>query len=184
MGIIQPREFLLKTGEIIVVRSVQPEDTKSLLALTSEILQEREFMLTEPDEFQITEEQERAWLRQHRDNPDMIALLAFSHSLLIGSLNFACEDRKRLAHSGAFGMSVRKEWREKGVGRALLQSLLAWARANPQIEKVGLQVFASNERAIHLYKTLGFIEEGRAIKAIKTASGHYIDLMYMATFVK
>jgi RimJ/RimL family protein N-acetyltransferase len=184
MGIIQPREFPLKSGEKIVVRSVLPEDTRNMLELVSEILQEREFMITQPEELQVTEEQEQVWLQQHNDDPGMIALLAFSHTLLVGYLHFACEGRKRRAHSGKLGMAIRKEWRAKGVGRALLQSLLDWAQDNPQIEKVCLEVFANNSRAIHLYESLGFVEEGRSIKGIKIAPGYYTDLVLMAKFVK
>ncbi len=184
MGTMQPREFALKTGEMIVVRSGIPEDTKSLLELAPEVLREGEFMITELDEFQVTEEQEQAWLQQHQDDPGMIMLLAFSQTLLVGYLNFACEGRKRRAHLGKLGMAVRKEWRSTGVGRALLQSLLDWAKDNPQVEKVCLEVFANNSRAIHLYQSLGFVEEGRVIKGIKIAPEHYIDLVLMATFVK
>jgi RimJ/RimL family protein N-acetyltransferase len=45
------------------------------------------------------------------------------------------------------------------VGTALLQALLEWAESSPVIEKVCLDVFATNEPAIRLYKNLGFIEE-------------------------
>jgi RimJ/RimL family protein N-acetyltransferase len=42
-----------------------------------------------------------------------------------------------------------------------------------------LQVFATNENAIKLYKKLGFIEEGRHIKAIKQLDGEYVDIVQM-----
>jgi RimJ/RimL family protein N-acetyltransferase len=184
MSIIQPREFTMKTGEKIIVRSVLPEDTRSLHELSLEILREREFMITQPEEFLFTEEQERIWLKQHNDNPDAISLLAFAQTTLVGYLHFACEERRRRAHSGKFGIAVRMEWREKGVGRAMLQALLDWAQDNPQVEKVWLEVFATNSRGIHLYETLGFVEEGRLSKEIKIAPGHYIDLVLMSRFVK
>ena len=184
MSSIVPREFTIKSGETIVVRSVLPEDTNSLHELSAEILREREFMITLPEEFLFTEEQERIWLKQHDDNPSAIFLLAFAESMLIGYLHFACEERRRRAHSGRFGMAVRKEWREKGVGRALLQALLDWAQDNPLVEKVWLEVFAINSWGIHLYEELGFVEEGRLSKEIKIAPGHYVDLVLMSRFVK
>ncbi len=168
----------------MVVRSVLHEDTRGLQELSTEILREREFMITQPEEFQFTEEQERAWLQQHNDNPGMISLLAFAQKTLVGYLQFACEERRRRAHSGKFGMAVRKEWREKGVGGALIQALLDWAWDNPQVEKVRLEVFATNSRGIHLYQKLGFVEEGRLLKEIQIAPRQYIDLILMSRFVK
>jgi len=184
MSTIQPCEIPLKTGEKIVVRSVLPEDTKSFHELSAEIVGEREYMITLPEEFLFTEEQERIWLRHHNDRPRAIFLLAFAQSMLVGYLHFACEERRRRAHSGTFGMAVRKEWREKGVGRALLQALLDWAQDNPDVEKVWLEVFATNSSGIHLYESLGFVEEGRLSKEIKIAPGHYVDLVLMSRSVK
>jgi ribosomal protein S18 acetylase RimI-like enzyme len=62
----------------------------------------------------------------------------------------------------------------------LLTALLEWAERNPLIEKVSLGVFSTNYRAISLYKSMGFIEEGRKIKEFKTSENEYIDdiLMY------
>jgi RimJ/RimL family protein N-acetyltransferase len=184
MSSIQPREIPLKTREKIVVRSVLPEDTRSFHELSAEIVREREYMITLPEELLFTEEQEHQWLGQHHDSPRAIFLLAFAPSMLVGYLHFACEERRRRAHSGTFGMAVRKEWREKGVGRALLQTLLEWARDNPDVEKVWLEVFATNSRGIHLYQSLGFVEEGRLSKEIQLAPGHYVDLVFMSRFVK
>jgi len=184
MSTIQPREFTLKTGEKIIVRNVLPEDTGMLHELSSEILREREFMITQPEEFLFTEEQERAWLQQHHNNPGALSLLAFAQTTLLGYVHFACEERRRRAHSGKFGIAVRMGWRERGVGRALLQALLDWAQDNPLVEKVWLEVFATNSRGIHLYETLGFVEEGRLSQEIKIAPGRYIDLVLMSRFVK
>jgi ribosomal protein S18 acetylase RimI-like enzyme len=43
------------------------------------------------------------------------------------------------------------------VGTALLRTLLEWAEANPLIEKFGMEVVATNETAIRLYRKLGFV---------------------------
>jgi len=70
------------------------------------------------------------------------------------------------------------------VGTALLQRLLKWAEANPIIEKVALEVFATNDSAIRLYKKLGFIEQGVARKEVKLGPGRHVDVLSMYRFVK
>jgi hypothetical protein len=46
-------------------------------------------------------------------------------------------------------------------------------------EKIFLTVFETNKNALKLYKDLGFIEEGRHIKAIKQLNGEYVDTVQM-----
>jgi RimJ/RimL family protein N-acetyltransferase len=79
-------------------------------------------------------------------------------------------------------MSVERAWRGKGVGEGLLNVLMAWAKGNPLIEKVGLSVLSSNTRAIGLYKKLGFIEEGRRPREIKMGPREYVDEILMFRF--
>lgn len=81
-------------------------------------------------------------------------------------------------------MSVACECRNQGVGKAMLSILLAWAKENPLIEKVCLEVFAENENAIALYAKVGFVEEGRKVKAIKVNENVYDDLISMTYFTK
>jgi putative acetyltransferase len=73
-------------------------------------------------------------------------------------------------------------WQDKGIGRAMLTHLIDWARSNPLVERIELRVRSINSRAIELYKKVGFKEEGRFVKRIKTSNG-YIDDISMALFV-
>lgn len=63
----------------------------------------------------------------------------------------------------------------RGVGRALLEALIAWARAAPAVRKIELHVRAPNTRAQALYRALGFTEVGRWRERIQLAPGQYVD---------
>ena len=52
---------------------------------------------------------------------------------------------------------VEPEYRNRGIGRALLQSARGWAEAR-NADGVSLQVAAANERARKFYKDMGFRE--------------------------
>jgi len=71
-----------------------------------------------------------------------------------------------------------------GIGRKLMESIIQWAQNNPAIEKVFLNVFSTNQKAIRLYKYLGFREEGRFINAIKQSDGEYVDVLQMYIMTK
>lgn len=56
-------------------------------------------------------------------------------------------------------VTVRKEYRRRGIARSLLRSLMEAGRAQ-QVERFTLEVRRSNAGAIALYQSLGFRQEG------------------------
>jgi ribosomal protein S18 acetylase RimI-like enzyme len=87
------------------------------------------------------------------------------------------------SHVVRLTIAVHEGHQRQGVGRALINELLRWARSNPYVEKVEPQVRSSNERAIALYRSLGFVEEGRKTRRLKVGPNEYLDDLYMALWV-
>ena len=79
---------------------------------------------------------------------------------------------------GEIGMLVARERRGHGVGTALVQHAIVWAR-EAGLHKLSLDVFAHNEAAIGLYRKLGFVEEGRRVKHYRRANGELWDAVQM-----
>ena len=57
-------------------------------------------------------------------------------------------------------IGVRAHARGQGIGATILDALLAWSR-EAGAREIFLDVRPSNESAIHLYETRGFVEIGR-----------------------
>lgn len=76
-----------------------------------------------------------------------------------------CEGNKliRFRHKAEFGICILKEYWGHGIGKVLLENILIWAD-NVGIEKISLTVVQTNIKAIELYKSYGFIQEGLLIK--------------------
>lgn len=184
MSTISTTTVQLKNNHTVTLRTAQPEDAAAFLGLVYGIFAEGEFVLSTLDDFRMTEEQEAAWIQENLDNPGNVVIVAEGDGKIIGMINFRSEERKRVRHNGELSMSVHQAWRDKGVGRALLRALIEWAEQHPVLEKVCLQVFANNARAIALYTSLGFREEGRQVRDIKMESGEYIDVLMMGRFVR
>lgn len=81
-------------------------------------------------------------------------------------------------------LAVHPGWHGRGVGRALLASLIEWATAAPAVEKIELHVRSSNTPALILYRKLGFAEIGRWRRKVKVAPGRYVDDVAMELLVK
>jgi RimJ/RimL family protein N-acetyltransferase len=72
------------------------------------------------------------------------------------------------------GMMVEVAWRGRGVGAALLQAGIDWARS-VGAHKIALQHWPTNERATALYDKFGFVEEGRLRRHYRRRSGELWD---------
>ncbi len=183
MGHIALKECISKTGEPFTLRTAEPDDALRMLAYVRAVAKRTSFFIIEPDEFDMTEEEEREWIQDHCDGRGKLLIVAEADGRVIGSLGFDNGERRRLAHRGTFGLSVVDEWRGKGVGTAMLRALIDWAEENPLIEKLNLNVFATNTKALGLYKKLGFVEYGRSPKEVKIGPGEYVDTILMHRYV-
>ncbi len=85
----------------------------------------------------------------------------------------------RRAHARGLGIALAAEWQGRGVGRRLMSRLLDWADNWAGVLRVELTVHADNERAIALYRSMGFVEEGRH-RAYALKNGRYVDAFFMA----
>lgn len=89
-----------------------------------------------------------------------LAIIAEVKGKVVGNLNFSGGPRERTSHVGEFGVSVLKEYWGNGTGEELIEYLINWSKGTGIIRKINLRVRNDNTRGIHLYRKLGFIEEG------------------------
>ncbi|CAG9942867.1 unnamed protein product [Clonostachys rosea f. rosea IK726] len=61
----------------------------------------------------------------------------------------------------SIGISLSSEYHNKGYGREAFNWMLDWAFRYAGLHTVFLNVFPYNEKAVRLYKSLGFVQEGR-----------------------
>ncbi|KAL3467208.1 acyl-CoA N-acyltransferase [Aspergillus heterothallicus] len=96
------------------------------------------------------------------DKPD------WKTAIPIGRMSLQNPLGKLTAHNrnAALGISFIESARGKGYGREAINWILDWAFEIGGLHRVSLEVLASNERARRLYKSVGFVEEGRQREAV------------------
>jgi RimJ/RimL family protein N-acetyltransferase len=104
-------------------------------------------------------------------------LVAVDGKRIVGWCDVAPRDIPGFEHTGGLGMGLVAEFRGRGVGARLLKAVIARCRKRG-IEKIELQVLASNRAARALYRKFGFRHEGRRIRARKL-DGKYDDVILM-----
>ncbi len=85
---------------------------------------------------------------------------------------------KRFSHKIEFGVCVLKDFWGYGMGKNLLKESIFWADSNG-IKKITLNVLETNDKAITLYKKLGFEIEGILKKDKLHSDGKYYNTIVM-----
>jgi RimJ/RimL family protein N-acetyltransferase len=173
-----PETVLLKDGRSAIVRRARPEDSEAWIAHVNAIGAEGVYIMTE--KFTRTVEEIRKQFQEDAP-PTTLWLAAEVDGRLVGGANFSRGGPSKNAHTASLGVTVRKEFRGLGLGEAMMQAGIAWARS-VGVAKLKLGVFATNTSAIALYHKLGFVEEGR-LKNEVILEGRPVDELLMARFL-
>ena len=110
---------------------------------------------------------------------DHIFVAVLEDGTVIGSAGLQVCTNPRMRHVGTVGLYVHTDYQNQGVGTALMKVLLELADNWLMLVRVELEVFADNERAIHLYEKLGFEKEG-LLRMTTVRDGRYVDDCKMA----
>jgi len=115
------------------------------------------------------------------ESPDSLTVGAFdAQGPLVGAAGLHFETRERWRHKATlFGMVVEPGSRGAGRGRALVEMLLAAARARPRLRTVQLTVTQGNAAAQRLYEAAGFRVFGVEPMAVAQGGG-FLGKLHMA----
>ena len=175
------REIILADGRRALLRDVREEDAAALYQLEVDTTADALLQGEDPDTEPLHVDDRALWIEAVLAGAAWVAIVAEIEGEVVGVLEIRARDLPKLtAHVGRFFISLKPSARGLGLGRGLLEMMLEWARENPRIEKVSLGVLNTNERAIRLYESLGFKEEGRKWREFKLPDGTYADDVLMA----
>lgn len=186
MGHVSPTPFTLRNGTSCIVRSALVDDAPRLLSFVPETFASTDLVLTQADEWKMTEAQERAFLQECFDTPGSLALVAevdaskTSGHGFAGMLTLKQGHRRRAEHTTYLGMMVGEAWRGMGVGDALMQCAVAFGKATPVLRRITLEVAAVNAAGLGLYKKHGFEIEGVRKGQFQRKPGVFEDDFVMA----
>ena len=165
----------------IKIREAETEDAARIIEFLKEITSESEFLITTPEEVPSVKEEEE-FIKRMKRSPYSLFIIALDREKVVGSLTFVGNSRRKVKHTGEFGISVLKGYRRKGIATRMIECMIEWARKKG-IEKIHLKVVEDNMAAISLYRKLGFEFEGRQEKAIKLEDGTYKDVLLMGIWL-
>ncbi|HXH21984.1 MAG TPA: GNAT family N-acetyltransferase [Dehalococcoidia bacterium] len=157
----------------VFVRPARAEDMPAVLAIYNyEVANGVATFDTEPRSLEV----QMAWLESHRD--PYCALVAVDGEEVVG---FGCLSRYH--ERPAYGLSVEdtvyvhQDRRRQGIGRLLLEALIAEGRARHFHTILG-RITGENRPSIELHAQLGFVEAGRE-REVGRKFGRWLDVVTM-----
>jgi len=154
----------------------QEEHAAALQAATDIVAREKKYFLrTEAPSVEKT----LAFIQtnQEKGNPFFVAM---ADGKLAGWCGIERAAHMNMAHVGRLAIGILPDYREQGMGTALMKKVLAAAKERGMI-RIDLSVYADNERALALYKKMGFVVEGIAERDAKI-DGAYRTCVLMVRF--
>jgi RimJ/RimL family protein N-acetyltransferase len=155
------------------VRPATPWDARSFFEMFAAVCAEGRWIRSEAPTGSV-----RHYRRQFARSwtSDEASLVAVAGPEVIGHLSVAREEHPATRHVASLGMAVAREWRGRGVGSALLEEAVRWAR-EVGVEKLALTVYPDNGAARRLYERFGFELEGRLSGHSKLSNGYRDELV-------
>ena len=83
-------------------------------------------------------------------------------------------------HEGAKLRRIAVTAPGSGFGRPFLRAIVDWVFTSTACERVWLDVFTHNERACHVYRSLGFRDDGLLRQAYRMPDGTRADRLLMS----
>lgn len=113
---------------------------------------------------------------------DSKMFFGYENNNIVGMTGVVFPSRVRQKHTAwIYWVWLKSEFIGKGYGKKMIQHAINMAFERPSVVKINLQVVSSQEKAIMLYKSLGFVESGRQVKEI-FLDNDYLDFISMEKF--
>jgi RimJ/RimL family protein N-acetyltransferase len=162
-------------GRRVILRPVSVDDVPGLLD-----------MLADPEGNRLTgthaefnEETARRWYSTRGEQDDRLDFAIVERSTGEYAGEVVLNDLDRGNHAVGFRISLRTGFQDRGLGSEATRLVVDYAFHTLGLHRIGLEVYAFNPRARHVYERAGFVYEGTRRDALLW-DGEWFDAIEMA----
>lgn len=169
----------LKNGKEALLRNGEFADGEAVFVNFNETHAETDYLLSYPDENSFDAQQEAEFLKEKTESPNEIEIVAVVDGVVAGTAGIEAVGAKyKLKHRAELGIAILKGYWGLGIGKALMEACIECAK-DAGYTQLELNVVAENERAVSLYKKMGFVEYGRNPRGFNSRVSGYQEVVYM-----
>ena len=175
------KEFSVEGVGKIVLRTPKWEDLDGLLELINSLVDEGAEILVDE---KVSREGEIEWLSRllaQMERGETFFVVAEVRGRIIASSDIHRRSGSQ-KHVGVVGIIITKDFRELGIGTAVMRVLIEQVK-KMGIKTLNLTVYATNERAIHVYEKVGFRRTGLIPRSF-LKRGKYVDEVMMTKLLE
>lgn len=166
------------SGHELILRNANEEDAQMLISYLKVLCGETPFLAKEPEEITLTIEEEIEFIRMQNESEGNLFLIGFWDGVYVGNCSFMGMSMLRNKHRVSMGIALLQKYTGYGIGTKMVETLLTVAKEKG-IEQMELEVVTRNERAIGLYRKMGFEIFGTMPDNMKYKDGTYADVHWM-----
>ncbi|WP_251047533.1 GNAT family N-acetyltransferase [Planococcus sp. ISL-110] len=167
--------------DILLIRTAEHGDARSLAALQKTVESESDFMLYAKDERTQSTQKVRKQIIEWKQSGHSTIIIAILNGQHVGYLMIMGNDAKRAAHRATIDLGLQKDAQGKGIAKSLLTKAEEWSKEKG-ITRLELTVVEENEPARKLYEKAGFESEGIRQKSMMI-NGEPHNEIYLAKFL-
>ncbi|MFL0166451.1 GNAT family N-acetyltransferase [Candidatus Clostridium helianthi] len=161
-----------------ILRCPRKENANELSKLRVQIDGETENLDRESGEAFLTPEDFEGIICEDNASKINLFLVAEVGGKIVGISRLEGNKLIRFRHKAEFGICILKKYWGYGIGRVILENILRYADSS-DIKKVSLSAVETNTKAIELYKSYGFVQEGLLINDRIHKDGKYYNTVIM-----
>lgn len=165
-------------GKELLLRNATEYDAEMLIEGLKVVCDETRFLLKEPEEITLTLEQEKDFIKNNNESETNVFIIGFLDGEYVGNCSLMGKNLMRQKHRVSMGIALFQKFTGLGIGTVMIEKLIELAREKGY-EQLELEVVANNERAIHLYKKMGFEIYGTFKDTMKYPDATYADEYWM-----
>jgi ribosomal-protein-alanine N-acetyltransferase len=167
----------------MIIRLITINDTDARHRFWVELSYEQTGMVHTYDETDLHRHETHDKIRDFLHSNRGLWLVAFNNNdEIIGEIDITVKNLVRVKHVGVLTVGILKQYQSQGLGSALMNEALAWAKSSG-LRRLELFVFASNEKAQNLYKKFGFTHEGTRKNFLRHGENNFEDDFLMAAYI-
>lgn len=170
------KQIELTPNLFLVISKPTINDAEQVVDFLNTVGGETDFLTFGLNEFPFSLDEEKQVISECLKKNICLMLVGKIENVIVSQLFLQRSDKPRLSHIGDIAVSVSKNYWGHSIGKHMMLAGLEWARCN-NITKVQLQVRTDNERAVQLYKNLGFVIEGKITQALKIGNTYFDDYL-------
>ncbi|GAA0088407.1 GNAT family N-acetyltransferase [Clostridium perfringens] len=150
----------LKDSKNLILRKPLEYDAENIIKYLNTVGSESNNLLFGKGEFPLTVEQEKAYISRINQSSNSFMVLGTINNEIVSVAQLSSPNMKRISHNSAIAISVKKDYWNIGIGSAVMEELIKFAKDKGSIKTISLGVREYNNIAIKLYEKYGFKKIG------------------------